>query len=463
MKKISKLFFDSPARYLVLVALILHLALVLTLYSIGRFAVFPRQVDEHGTLIAVLPDGITYQGQAATAVVILTHGGIRPWLGVRFDAHVKLYSLSFLVLGPLLGNNILSAEPFNLGCYLAILILVFKFGREVFDERVGRAAAGVVSVWPSFLVDTVQILKDPICVLAMLVLMLMMAFWLTRKLSWRNGLITGLIGATAIGLILATRAGFWVPVILGLVLIGGSLLVVRQVRERSLLAGNVLSMVMMLLLSVANLFLAEDFFDAKKSRLPNTPAVQASQDTQASAPVAQSSPPENIYNQVFPLHSPPERTNYFVIKVQQVRDSFAYRYKDSGTLIDHDIEFISVADVVGYLPRAMEIGFLAPFPNKWLGPGKEVGLAGRLISGGEMLAAYILEFFALVGLWRSRYRLSTWLLAGATMFGVTTLGLGLINVGALYRLRYGFFVLLIMLGMNGLVQISSRVHNSKVA
>jgi hypothetical protein len=152
-----------------------------------------------------------------------------------------------------------------------------------------------------------------------------------------------------------------------------------------------------------------------------------------------------------------------VIKVQQVRDSFAYRYKDSGTLIDPDVEFITVTDVVRYLPRAMEIGFLAPFPDKWLGAGKEVGLAGRILSGAEMLAAYGLELLALFGAWWSRKRLSTWLLVCITVFGVTTLGLGLINVGALFRMRYAFFVLLIVLGMNGLMQICQRIFGRTVA
>jgi len=369
----------------------------------------------------------------------------------------------------------LGAEPFNLGCYLSIMLLVFTLGREVFDERVGRAAAGAVALWPSFLLHTTQILKDPMCVLAMLVFVLMMTFWLTRRLSWRRGLISGVIGGIAIGVILATRAGFWVPVILGLVLIGASLLLVRQLRERSLFAGSVLSMAIMLLVSGGSLFLTEDILSLTRPQKSSPPAVPAAQNDGAAqptaaapansqtAPVAQSSPAFSIYNQAFPLHSPPGRTNSFVIKVQQVRDSFAYRYKDSGTLIDPDVEFITVTDVVRYLPRAMEIGFLAPFPDKWLGAGKEVGLAGRILSGAEMLAAYGLELLALFGAWWSRKRLSTWLLVCITVFGVTTLGLGLINVGALFRMRYAFFVLLIVLGMNGLMQICQRIFGRTVA
>lgn len=481
MRKISRLFFKSPPRYLLLPAAALHLTLVLSLYSIGKFAVFPKHVNEHGALVAILPDTTTYETWASMSTEVLIHQGIRAWFLLPFEAHVKLYSLSFLIFRPLLGYNILGAEPFNLVCYLSILVLVFLLGREVFDEQTGRVAAAAVSLWPSFLIHTVQILKDPVSVLAMLVLMLMMTFWLTRKLSWRNGLVTGLAGATAIWLILATRANFWVPVILGMVLIGAGCLALRQVRERSLLAGNVLGMAMLLFISGGSLMSSDrslmftqeflGFGRARKTSPPPeqtpqsnpepSPTAQVQQTNQA-PPVAQNSPP-SIYPPRLPLHSIPERTNHLVLKIQEVRDSFTYRYKDSGSLLDSDIEFITVTDVLVYLPRAMEIGFLAPFPDKWLGAGKAVGLAGRVLSGAEMLVIYGLELLALFGLWRSRKRLSIWLLVCITVFGVTVLGLGLVNVGALFRMRYAFFVLLILLGINGLMQIRRRVETRTVA
>lgn len=184
MIKLSRLFFESPARYLLLLAAVVQLTLVLALYTMGRLTVSPNKIDEHGLLISVLPDTITYQAQASDAVEVLKHSGIRAWLAARYDAHVKLYSVSYLLFGPLFGRNILGAEPFNLGCYIAILILVSKFGAEVFDQRAGRAAAAAVGLWPSFLVHNAQVLKDPICAIAMLGLMLVMALWLPRKLSW---------------------------------------------------------------------------------------------------------------------------------------------------------------------------------------------------------------------------------------------------------------------------------------
>jgi hypothetical protein len=80
-----------------------------------------------------------------------------------------------------------------------------------------------------------------------------------------------------------------------------------------------------------------------------------------------------------------------------------------------------------------------------------------------MLTTYLIELLALFGVWRGRHRMATWLLFCTTLFGVTVLGLGLINVGALYRMRYGFFVLLIMMGMYGLTQLRESLHHPRVA
>ena len=57
---------------------------------------------------------------------------------------------------------------------------------------------------------------------------------------------------------------------------------------------------------------------------------------------------------------------------------------------------------------------------------------------------YAVEALALVGLWRGRGRLPVWLLASVAACGVTALGLVFVNVGALYRMRYVFMALLII-------------------
>lgn len=80
-------------------------------------------------------------------------------------------------------------------------------------------------------------------------------------------------------------------------------------------------------------------------------------------------------------------------------------YPDSGSNIDAEVQLKSAADLLRYLPRAVVVGCLAPFPNMWLGSGARVGSTGRRLAGLESLATYAVEALALVGLWRGRRRL----------------------------------------------------------
>ena len=117
--------------------------------------------------------------------------------------------------------------------------------------------------------------------------------------------------------------------------------------------------------------------------------------------------------------------------------------------------FTNKAELIKFVPRAIEIGYLAPFPKMWFTTGYNVGLIGRLLSGFEGILTYVIELLACVFVWRNRRRVEVWLLVLATAIGVTALGLVVVNVGTLYRMRYPFWILLAILGSGGLVQILS--------
>lgn len=124
-------------------------------------------------------------------------------------------------------------------------------------------------------------------------------------------------------------------------------------------------------------------------------------------------------------------------------------YPQSGSNIDPDVRFRSLCGLLLYLPRASLIGCCAPFPSTWLAAGKRVGYAGKLLSGAETLVMYVFGLLALASVVRPPRRLPALLLLSIAVFGVTLLGLVVPNVGALYRFRYTFWVLLIILGAKG--------------
>src|SRR6266403_4073352 len=92
----------------------------------------------------------------------------------------------------------------------------------------------------------------------------------------------------------------------------------------------------------------------------------------------------------------------------------------------------------------------------WFDVGKQVGGSGRRLSGFETLVSYMIEFLALFGLWRARGDLSAWFLFLVITLGAVALGLVVGNVGALYRLRYPFWALLIIFGAGGVDYLFRR-------
>ena len=132
-----------------------------------------------------------------------------------------------------------------------------------------------------------------------------------------------------------------------------------------------------------------------------------------------------------------------------------------GSKIDADVKLTSGTEIIRHLPRAIMVGLFAPFPNMWWQTGKEVGSGGRLISGFETLLTYMLECLALFGLWRGRRNPSVWFVFGFVALGAVALGLVVNNVGALYRLRYPFWTLMVILAAGGLELVRTRLSKSK--
>ncbi len=78
-----------------------------------------------------------------------------------------------------------------------------------------------------------------------------------------------------------------------------------------------------------------------------------------------------------------------------------------------------------------------------------------------MLLTYGIELLAVIGVWHRRHHLTTWLLSFTFAAGAVGLGLVVRNIGTLYRLRYPFWVPLVILGAGGAVHLSSRFFSRR--
>lgn len=124
----------------------------------------------------------------------------------------------------------------------------------------------------------------------------------------------------------------------------------------------------------------------------------------------------------------------------------------AGSAIDNDAKLRDVGEIVRYIPRATQIALLAPFPNMWFTSGLSPGSRlMRSVSGIEMMLAYALYlgFIPLFLLSSSDVRRGVMVAMSLVVPILILLAVTIPNIGTLYRMRYGYFFLLLGLGVIG--------------
>jgi hypothetical protein len=398
-----------------------------------------------GGIASFASDSRVYSLQITGLQKTLKEEGLVAWLRTPAPVHVKLYSLSYAVFSPLFGQSILSAEPLNLIYYLTTLLLIFLLGREAFGAREGLLAAGMCTVLlPSFLLHTTQLLKDPLFIVLALALVLVSVKWLTTEHTLVRGLTTGALGgAAAASLWLVKNSVWWL--VLAIMLLGAALSIALQVRRRKIVAGNLAGVALMVAIALSVSHFVTPYWLPKEYWMPYKPGADtvsqtidasSSSDSTSIAPAGGTS----VDQRRDALWSRLAR------RVGGTRARFIELYPDASSNLDVNVQFSGILDIVCYLPRALLIGLCAPFPNMWLNAGATAGRWARLLSGCETFLMYLVQLLALQSLWHRRRQLPVWLLMLTALFGVIALGLVVVNVGALYRQRYLFWILFIVMG-----------------
>ena len=411
-------------RYLLLAAAI-HVALTTGIFLIGHFRVLPGTFDENGIGLTFAIDGRTYKNLASNLVEELQTNGFATWLKAKAPLHAKLYSLSFAIFGKLLGHNVLAAEPLNLFYYLGILSCIYVLGREIFDARTGLLAASIVGVWPSFLLHSTQLVRDSLSILCLLALMIVLLTLLKHEHRWLKTIELSVAGTILVTAFWLARGNMWNVVLIALA-ISIVMLICRMLREKKFMTGNALA----LLLITAAALLVPTRVESSTLAGVRPPATIL-----AIPSASQPAPMEGIWTTA----------------IKQIADRRAgFRFATSqASNIDSEVRFHGLGDIVRYLPRAAVIGFFAPFPKMWLEPGS-FGRAGRILSGLETLAMYLLYVPVGVCVWRERRNSKMWFVFLVATAGLVGLGLVVVNAGALYRLRYAFWMMLIVLAADGI-------------
>ena len=407
------------------------MALTTIIFLIGHFQLLPGFFDTNGIGLTFAIDGATYRRIASEMATYGQSYGTSVWLDYNAPLHARLYSIPFAFLGRFAGHNILAAEPLNLFYYLCTLVVVYLLGRELFNARAGFLAAVIVGIWPSCVMHSTQLIRDPLAVSCLLGLMLVLTLLLKRKLGWLQALAIGVFGAALATVFWLARGNMWNAALVA-VAITLVLLVLRMARQRGFMAANASGL---LLIVVVMLFVPSRLESTTLGghRAPASPLAIPSS--------SQPAPAEGVWTRA----------------INQIRDrrrGFRY-YTAQESNIGGEDQFNNASEIVRFIPRAAVVGFFAPFPRMWFHTGS-YGMAGRLISGGETLAMYFLYLAVAVCLWRERRSAAMWLVFLSATAGLIGLGLVVVNAGALYRLRYVFWIMMIIIAAQGIYLTTRR-------
>ena len=136
---------------------------------------------------------------------------------------------------------------------------------------------------------------------------------------------------------------------------------------------------------------------------------------------------------------------------------FGYGGSKGGSNIDDDVMFRDVSAFARYLPRAIQIGFAAPFPTSWFGlSSPKSSLAVRAISVVETMVMYASLPFMVYFLWKRRKNIELWLIFSFCTAFILLYTYITPNVGSLHRSRHGFLMILVGLGIAGTITLVKR-------
>jgi hypothetical protein len=354
-------------------------------------------------------DSSLYHTEALRLLDLLRQGDYSAWWGSSFFWHVKWIALSYALLAP----NPLSFAPINAIAWVMSIICVYQIASTLFPNNHKLASVSALSFgfWPSYLLHSTQLLKEPFYVIGVLLviwgwvslltnnkgigLSLMLGFGVLLASLNRTYILEPLLflSLVGLGLVLWRSRGSWLPSLLAVLLVIGVCASIQQ-------------------------------SPIKPRKKTETASRQRS------------------YVAMW-LRNSIQSTAY-------ARDRFINKYPNAGSNIDTDVRFSSFSDILVYLPKAALIGFFAPFPNQWFEDAKTAGRSSRIIAGFEMVAWYLLMIGFLYCLATELVALHVriWLVIFSTALVVLT-SVVVTNIGALFRMRFVYFLPILIGGLEG--------------
>lgn len=144
------------------------------------------------------------------------------------------------------------------------------------------------------------------------------------------------------------------------------------------------------------------------------------------------------------------------ITLIRVTNIYHCKLVKAQSAIDKDVKPDNAWSAIVYIPRAAFIALFAPFPNKWL----ESTSLTRMVSVGETAVWYLLIPGVFLAFWYRR-SLPLFLIALNAIVFLAALGFVNPNLGTLYRFRYLYIFILMLIGVMGWVELVYRKWGSR--
>lgn len=374
-------------------------------------------------------DWIGFHRDAVERASLMQHQGWKVWeLRPQGNAPIGIAAAVYVLAGI---SEPWVVLPINAAVFALAAVSLHGIFTSLAPGRLAFMATLPFVMFPSAAMIYGQIHKDVFSVAGTLVIAFVWVRFAQRvETSWRS--VLGRVALTAVGCLLVwTVRGYLLQPLMAASLLTVLLLGIMTGRGRGALWWG----------GILLCLLVQAGYNQRPSvaSVPSVPSASTASTAVPSGPFGPAGP------------SGPSYLERAVATLNAARVGFAGSAPHAGSNIDTEVRFGSLADVVSYVPRALQVGLLTPFPSMWVSDGVSPGSgAMRFISGMEMAVSYVL----LIGVGLLLYGLKVnrpALLVAILMAMVLTLVLALVvgNVGTLYRMRYGSWQLLNGLGVLG--------------
>ena len=330
-------------------------------------------------------------------------------------------------------------------------MLIYLIAQAISPGKVGNNAGLLVSVlfivFPSSLNWYAQLHKDGYAILGLLLVLYSWVKW-TSVDNYKSKLFLFLAGNLIGGVLLLSVRTYAVDVLfLAIVLLFlislSSNLINKRMLWKAIVGGVSVIVIIGLLVMYAHTYKVGT--DVDRYRISNVKDIHIAMGI--NCPTSESW--EWQSNGIFPA-----KLDGYAKAATEIRLAFLCAAYESASNQDRHKAPENIIDIVGYLPRVLQIALFAPFPDTWF---KEVSIT-KIIGWVEIFAWYLFAPGIILLLWQRPIQ-QVWIVLGFVFVFLLVYGYVIPNLGTLHRIRYPFLMMLMLLGALGWCGILSEPLN----